>query len=74
MTTEQADLVDGKGKLRPNVKEGIIKEFCESPADGHWFYLLTMSTVSCTLTKLVDAIRNDNPGVTMLSVVDNVLQ
>ncbi|KAI5670657.1 hypothetical protein M9H77_11021 [Catharanthus roseus] len=34
MTAELADCVNGKGNVRPNVRESIIKEFCESPASG----------------------------------------
>ncbi|KAI5653567.1 hypothetical protein M9H77_30754 [Catharanthus roseus] len=70
MTVELVDLVDGEGNVCPNVKNGIIKEFCESPAGGNWFYSLTMTMISCALTELVDDIRYDNPGVTMPSVVD----
>lgn len=70
MTTELTDLVDSEGNVRPNVKESIINEFSESPAGSNWFYSLTMPMVSYALTELVDAIGNDNPGVTMLSVID----
>lgn len=37
MAAELADLVDGEGSVCPNVKDGIIKEFCESPAGSNWF-------------------------------------
>lgn len=51
--------------MHPDVKENNIKEFCESPVGGKWFYSLTIPMVSCALTKLVDVIHNDNRGVTM---------
>lgn len=70
MAAELADLVDGEGNVHPNLRCSIIKYFCKSPVGSKWFYLFTMPMVSCEITELVDAIHNDNLGMTMPSVID----
>ncbi|KAI5678075.1 hypothetical protein M9H77_09025 [Catharanthus roseus] len=70
MAAELADLVDNEGNVRPNMMVGIVKDFFESPAGGKRFYSLTTPMVSYALTKLVDAIYNNNHSVTMPSIMD----
>lgn len=58
-----------KGEFQPEVKEQVVKEYCETSDGECWFFRLAMPMLVATVIELVESTHNANLDVVFPKVV-----
>lgn len=70
MKEKLESLIHDKGVIKDEVKDKIIKDFCESFYGEGWFMELSIPMIMTAFTELLKGIRETNPDVIRLDIVN----